>query len=478
LLSAGFLSPPASAQYRTKIEQAEALLKKGKKKQALEILEFVFEKSKETDEIRQIGNLILAAAPLNYPKRENFLKYLVKFVPDHPDSRKWLMELGDRARRKNDLDEAEDWYLRAEAIEGDSLPIDQKFFSLYQEKKLYHRAFERGLHIIETHPELGTASFRRDLARLWWKTGPLSEELFARLINHRDGMIIIHELIMQAPKKGDIKAGVFSQLRANEKTQKLVPSEETEKEKPVSAPAMKTASAPEVPGPFVEKKDSPPPPVEAPKLQTPPPPPAAVAPPPPPAPAPAIPAPEVKPMPVPAAPPAPVLQPAPAKPSPPPPPPPPAVRKMDTKSDYLNYAQELATQRNINLKELNETVSKIYQKFSLDAEETAVKNSMTTLEKWKSQSFPSKFNSEFLIQLRVCQDDIDRSLTTLQKSPDIWKKITAPFVSNLMNNIAQKMLVALDQSEIKSGPNEGDQKEQKLLLIREIEKKYSHFVER
>jgi len=460
LLSWVFVSPPLAAQYKTKIEQAEALLKKGKKKKALEILEFVFEKTKETDEIRQIGNLILSAAPLDYPKRENFLKYLVKFVPDHPDSRKWFTELGDRARRKKDLDEAEDWYLRAEAVEGDSLAVDQRFFSLYQEKKLYHRAFERGLKIIESHPELSTAAFRRDLARLWWKTGPLSEDLFDRLVNHPDGLLVVNELKLQSPRKADVKTSVYSQLRSHQKTEKIVTEDFAEKEKTPSTPNSIANNRLEVPGPFVDPKPAPTPTVQAPQLL-----------PPPSAPTPAVETPA--PTPPVAYEAEQILAPAAI---PPPSKPPPSIRKLETKSDYLKYAQELADQKTINLKELNETVAQIYQKFTLDAEETALKNAMSTFEKLKNQNFPSKFNSDFLIQLRVCQDDVDKGLTVLQNSPASWKKITAPFVNSLMGSIAQKMLVGLDRSEIKSGPNLGDQKEQKLLLIREIEKKYSQFI--
>ncbi|MGA0164558.1 MAG: hypothetical protein ACO3LE_10010, partial [Bdellovibrionota bacterium] len=114
LLALGLLLTEASfASSSLKIALALELLEKNKKSEALELLESAFAESVDPVEMKHLAVLILEASSLSYQKREAFLKYLVRFSPDHPRYPDWLKELGDRRFQAGEMDAAEDWYLRA-----------------------------------------------------------------------------------------------------------------------------------------------------------------------------------------------------------------------------------------------------------------------------------------------------------------------------------------------------------------------------
>lgn len=178
LPSLSYAKSPASVLMAKAIQ----LLQENKKKEALKLLEKAFEKSNDPNEIRVIGGLILEASPLDYPKRDAYLRYLVKFAPDHPDFSRWLKELGDRALNAGKLDEAEDWYLRSAMHypPTEKHLIDYQLAWVYWSKKQRDRSLEIFTKLFQEHPEM-RENLRPDFIRLWWEMTVLSPTLWTEL---------------------------------------------------------------------------------------------------------------------------------------------------------------------------------------------------------------------------------------------------------------------------------------------------------
>lgn len=161
------------------LARAIQLLQDGKKQEALKTLERAFESSNDPNEIRVIGSLILEASPLDYPKRDAYLRYLVKFSPDHEDYELWMKELGDRSLNSGKLDEAEDWYLRAliHTPEQNKHQIEYQLAWVYWNKKQKEKAMDLFLKLYASKAEL-RENLRTDLVRLWWELPVLPPEQF------------------------------------------------------------------------------------------------------------------------------------------------------------------------------------------------------------------------------------------------------------------------------------------------------------
>ncbi len=181
--------------------EALELLQNNKKTEALKLLEKAFQLAQDPEELREIGSLILEASPNDYSKRDAYLRYLIKFNTGHADEGKWLKELGDRAFDKGQLDEAEDWYLRAQRIYSDRNLIKYKLAWVYWNKKRRMEAWRNFLEIYSALDPSLQSQLRQDLAKLWWEIGPLPSEDFEKLFRLRseDQQIIFHFMMTYAP---------------------------------------------------------------------------------------------------------------------------------------------------------------------------------------------------------------------------------------------------------------------------------------
>ncbi len=150
-------------------------------------------------------------------------------------------------------------------------------------------------------------------------------------------------------------------------------------------------------------------------------------------------------------------------------------KPLKTKEDHIQRALQLASEGERSLSSLNDLVGVIAKRFKLSAPDQSLRDRMLRLEKWKSISFGSEMNSDFLLQLRACQDDLDQSLVSLEQASEDWKSIHRPLIDALVHNISRKMIRALDDAQIENDEDMADKKSQKLQLIEKIEKKYQSF---
>jgi tetratricopeptide (TPR) repeat protein len=156
------------------LTQAIELLQQKKRTEALRLLERAFERASDPAELQQIAVLTLEASALDYPKREAFLKYLVKFSADHPKYPEWLKELGDRSFQMGQMDAAEDWYLRAHIFSKSAeakARIDYQLSFVYWNRKNLKEAWARMSSAFEKSEGL-RPSLHAELARLWWEQMP------------------------------------------------------------------------------------------------------------------------------------------------------------------------------------------------------------------------------------------------------------------------------------------------------------------
>ncbi|MDB5039053.1 MAG: hypothetical protein JWQ35_2581 [Bacteriovoracaceae bacterium] len=215
---------PSSA---TLLTESMELLQKNDKPKALKLLEKAFEKSGDPDELRQICILILEASPNTYPKREAYLRYLVKFNSEHAEAYKWCKELGDRAFDSGKLEEAEDWYLRALSGTEDKISvkilINYKLAFVRWNMKKPIEALQAFLEIYPTaEPSLQT-QMKTDLAKLSWDIGTLPTAHLERLLSlpEIDLNEIISKIFEIAPRDREFtenEQNLLIQLKANEKT--------------------------------------------------------------------------------------------------------------------------------------------------------------------------------------------------------------------------------------------------------------------
>lgn len=163
--------------------QAISLLQKNEKVKALKMLESAFEKTTNTEALREISVLILAASPLSYPKRESYLQYLIKFNAEHSDAWMWFKEMGDRAFEKGKLDEAEDWYLRALPSAQDPNLIRYKLGWVCWNLKRKVEALQTFVDIYsKTEPSM-QEQLIKDLTKLWWEIGALPPSAFESVLS-------------------------------------------------------------------------------------------------------------------------------------------------------------------------------------------------------------------------------------------------------------------------------------------------------
>jgi hypothetical protein len=162
----------------TRIAQALELLQKNDKPKALKLLEKAFESTSDSDELKQISILILEASPQNYPKREGYLQYLIKFNADHEEAWRWYKEMGDRAFDRSKMDEAEDWYLRAKPTAKDPSIIQYKLAWVYWNLNRKVEAFQNFLEIYSNAAPNLQSQILKDLAKLWWEIGALPPSVF------------------------------------------------------------------------------------------------------------------------------------------------------------------------------------------------------------------------------------------------------------------------------------------------------------
>jgi tetratricopeptide (TPR) repeat protein len=166
------------------------LLQQSEKSKALRYLEKAFQKSQDTDELREITLLLLEASPQDYPRREAYLRYLIKNQSEHADAYKWLKELGDRSFHKGKLEEAEDWYLRSLALLqernsriSESKPLIQ--YKLAFVKWNLKQPMEALRTLLDTYTSADEglkSQIRGDLVKIWWEIGALPPADFERII--------------------------------------------------------------------------------------------------------------------------------------------------------------------------------------------------------------------------------------------------------------------------------------------------------
>jgi hypothetical protein len=127
--------------------------------------------------------------------------------------------------------------------------------------------------------------------------------------------------------------------------------------------------------------------------------------------------------------------------------------------------------------EIESFIRDIFKKFKPKPEEQEIQKALERIQRWAKPQFAESFGSELLIQMRACQDDLDRSLQSLSSAPPPWPNILQPVFREKIRRIVRSMLQGLDRARISSSDQEGEQSEQRLLLIREVERKYQSFLE-
>lgn len=160
------------------LARALELLQKNEKSKALKLLEKAFESTTDSEELKQISILILEASPSNYPKREGYLQYLIKFNADHADAWRWYKEMGDRAFEHAKMDEAEDWYLRAKPLTTDPSVIQYKLAWVYWNLNRKVEAFQDFLEVHSSAESTLRLQILKDLSKLWWEIGVLPPAVF------------------------------------------------------------------------------------------------------------------------------------------------------------------------------------------------------------------------------------------------------------------------------------------------------------
>lgn len=181
--------------------KAIELLKSNQKKEALKLLEKAFDYSEDPEQLKTISILLIEASPSDYPKRENYLLYLARYEKNHEDQWKWYKELGDRHFKRERLDEAEDWYLRALAFAQDQPILKYQLAWVYWNSKKKPAALKNFLEIYPKADESLQKQIRSHLTKLWWEMGPLPQDSF-RLITQWDSEVIanfIHDTFSEIP---------------------------------------------------------------------------------------------------------------------------------------------------------------------------------------------------------------------------------------------------------------------------------------
>jgi len=165
----------------TLIAQALELLQQNNKPKALKLLEKAFEAAQDPETVKDAAVLILEASPPNYPKRDAYLRYLSSRGRDHPDYWKWHKELGDRAFDRADFQAAEESYLNARPSAPDAHVIDYKLAWTFWNQKRRNEAMSLFLDLLAD--ESLRANLQRDIAKLWWETGPLPSATFSKMLS-------------------------------------------------------------------------------------------------------------------------------------------------------------------------------------------------------------------------------------------------------------------------------------------------------
>lgn len=211
----------------TLVAQAVELLQKHRKKEALKKLEKAFQLSQDPTELREICALILESSPLDYPKRDAYLNYLVKYQPEHKDMVRWLKELGDRSLDKGRLQDAEEWYLRAIALSEDKTMLRYKLAWARWNLKRRIEALQTFMEIWKEAPESLQKQLAKDISKIWWETGPMPPALFDFFLNLPAGVrddILAELLTPPSPTKeaGESEESLLLQLNENKATRVIL----------------------------------------------------------------------------------------------------------------------------------------------------------------------------------------------------------------------------------------------------------------
>lgn len=220
LLSFSGFSAESSSELK---QEAQQLLDKNERHKALQILEKAFEVSADPQEIREIAILILSASSKDYSKREAYLKYLIQFAPDHPDNPYWLKEMGDRAFNKGNMDDAEDYYLRAAATHPKPDEVNYQLGYVYLNKDKFIKAFETFFDVYQHESgELKKQSLA-EIVKSWWSIGELPSLSFNRILalQSEERNSLLNDFLDATPRKDSAAEKIeaaFLQLRDNDQT--------------------------------------------------------------------------------------------------------------------------------------------------------------------------------------------------------------------------------------------------------------------
>lgn len=237
-----FITETSLTSPSPKMARALELLEKNKKTEALKFLESAFAESIDPVEMKHLAVLILEASPLNYQKREAFLKYLVRFSPQHSKYPDWLKELGDRSFQAGEMDAAEDWYLRAsvfaKAPEAKAR-IDYQLSFVYSNKKNLTKAFELMNSAFENSERL-RPRLHSEIAKLWWpqmKTLKIPKSWGAW--SESDKKLLVKELLAFSKTASLAEQKIFFELMAeNEWSKTLLIQEIMAKAKSFHEPCL------------------------------------------------------------------------------------------------------------------------------------------------------------------------------------------------------------------------------------------------
>lgn len=187
IILVGSQSFAESPSAQTQLTQALELLQKSEKTKALKLLESAFNRAQDPETVKAAAALIVEASPMNYPKRESFLKYLITASRDHADRWKWLKELGDRCFEKADFSGAEENYLQATQVAPEPYPIRYRLAWTFWNQKRKNEALSLFLDLLAQSQSPENLSLQpvvvKDTTKLWWDLGVLPASTFEKFWN-------------------------------------------------------------------------------------------------------------------------------------------------------------------------------------------------------------------------------------------------------------------------------------------------------
>jgi len=181
--------PPASEFIRQALQHISAQ----ERVDAVPLLQKAFETSHNEEEAYRAANILTEILSSEDPRKEEYLLYLIQFVPDHLDYPRWLLQLGDVYHTQNSHARATDWYLRARAHGVQESVIQKKLGWTNWKQGDRSAAFQNFLRSVSASKD----SVIPALAQIWIELNELPEALWHLFLANQNKEAIIDALFLR-----------------------------------------------------------------------------------------------------------------------------------------------------------------------------------------------------------------------------------------------------------------------------------------